>query len=177
MIGEEEAEGLVRAAYQQIQGERPGKHVPGFLRLHSLVPRAIVPLAQLHRAVTYGPGALARTQRELIAAFVSSLNKCGPCQKLHTSLLLHRLRDEKLVAQVLSDFRTAPLAAQDRAMLEYAEKLTLAPSSVEKHDVDRLRQLGFAEEAIAEIAIITALFNYLNRVIRGLGLGADEENA
>ena len=171
MIGEDEAEGPLRAAYRQLLGERPGRQAPDFLRLHSLVPRAIVPLAQLHRAVAYGPGELTRVQRELIATVVSTLNGCALCQELHAGLLLLRTRDEALVAQVQRDFRGAPLAAADRAMLEYAAQLTAAPAAAAREDVARLRRLGFSDAAVVEIATQTALFNYLNRVIQGLGLG------
>ena len=171
MIAEDEAEGRLRAAYQELLGERSRGTVPDFLRLHSLAPQAIVPLAQLHRAVAYGPGELTRVQRELIATVVSAINGCALCQALHSRLLLHRTRDEKLVAQVLSDFRSAPLPATDRALLAYAAQLTTAPADVTQADVERLRRLGFSDAAIVETATQTALFNYLNRVIQGLGLG------
>ena len=171
MIAEDEAEGQLRAVYQELLGEGRRRAVPDFLRLHSLVPRAIIPLAQLHRAIAYGPGELSRVQRELIATVVSAINGCALCQELHSRLLLHRTRDEALVAQVMRDFRTAPLAAADRALLEYAAKLTTAPAAVAREDIDRLRQLGLSDAAIVEIAAQTALFNYLNRVIQGLGLG------
>ncbi|MDE2929354.1 MAG: peroxidase-related enzyme [Chloroflexota bacterium] len=171
MIAEDEAEGQLRAVYQELLGEGWRSTVPDFLRLHSLVPRAIIPLAQLHRAIAYGPGALSRVQRELIATVVSVINGCALCQELHSRLLLHRTRDETLVAAVMRDFRTAPLAAADRALLEYAAKLTTTPAAVEESDVERLRHLGLSDAAIVEIATQTALFNYLNRVIQGLGLG------
>ncbi len=171
MIAEDEAEGQLRAVYQELLGEGRQGNVPDFLRLHSLVPRAIAPLAQLHRAIAYGPGELSRVQRELIATVVSVINGCALCQELHSRLLLHRTRDEALVAQVLRDFRSAPLSAADRALLEYAAKLTTSPAAVTQEDVDRLRRLGLSDAAIVETATQTALFNYLNRVIQGLGLG------
>ena len=170
-IAEDEAEGQLRAVYQELLGEGRRSSVPDFLRLHSLVPRAIIPLAQLHRAIAYGPGELTRVQRELIATVVSVINGCALCQELHRRLLLHRTRDEALVAEVMRDFRTAPLSAADRALLAYAAKLTTTPAQVVEEDIERLRQLGLSDAAIVEIATQTALFNYLNRVIQGLGLG------
>ena len=175
MIAEDAAEGQLRAIYQELLGEGRRSNVPDFLRLHSLAPRAIIPLAQLHRAIAYGPGDLSRVQRELIATVVSVINGCALCQELHSRLLLHRTRDEALVAHVMRDFRTAPLAATDRAMLEYAAKLTTTPAAVAEEDVARLRQLGLSDTAIVEIATQTALFNYLNRVIQGLGLGESDQ--
>lgn len=171
IVAEEEAEGQLRAAYQELLGEGRRGNVPDFLRLHSLVPGAIVPLAKLHRAIAYGPGELSRVQRELIATVVSVINGCELCRELHSRLLLHRTRDEALVVEVTRDFRTAPLSAADRALLEYAAKLTTAPAAAVQEDVARLRALGFSDAAIVETATQTALFNYLNRVIQGLGLG------
>ncbi len=171
MIAEDEAEGQLRAAYQELLGKRSRGTVPDFLRLHSLAPQAVVPLAQLHRAIAYGPGELTRVQRELIATVVSAINGCALCLELHSRLLLHRTRDEELVTQVASDFRSAPLPAAERALLDYAALLTTAPRDVTQANIGRLRRLGFCDAAIVEAASQTALFNYLNRMILGLGLG------
>jgi alkylhydroperoxidase family enzyme len=56
-------------------------------------------------------------------------------------------------------------------MLDYAAKLTLTPSQVERADVERLRQVGFDDTAILQINLIASWFNYINRVADGLGVG------
>ncbi len=81
----------------------------------------------------------------------------------------------ELVRQVMADFRTAPLDRADRAMLEFAEKLTKTPSQTTPHDLEVLRGHGFDDEAILEIVHITGFFNYINRVADALGVDPEPE--
>ena len=60
--------------------------------------------------------------------------------------------------------------AADRAMLDYSEKLTLQPAQVTQEDVDRLRQAGFSDSAILDIAQVVAYFAFVNRLAEGLGV-------
>jgi uncharacterized peroxidase-related enzyme len=74
------------------------------------------------------------------------------------------------VALLFRNWREAELDAQDTAMLEYAEKLTYTPSQVEEADVQRLRDAGFDDVQILDIAIATAYRNFINRIALGLGV-------
>ena len=65
------------------------------------------------------------------------------------------------------------LAPRDRALLEYAVKLTRTPSAVTREDVDALRAHGLSDEAVHDVAQITALFNYYNRLADGLGIAPE----
>ncbi|MCA9716600.1 MAG: peroxidase [Myxococcales bacterium] len=75
----------------------------------------------------------------------------------------------------MTDYRAAALTRADRAMLDYASKLTLRPGEVTRDDVERLRAAGFDDAAIHHVAQITALFAYYNRVVDGLGGAAEPE--
>ena len=75
-----------------------------------------------------------------------------------------------LVEALASDDRTAPLADPDRAMLDYALKLTHAPASIAAGDIDRLRAAGCDDRAIHDICAITAYFAFVNRIADGLGV-------
>ncbi len=75
----------------------------------------------------------------------------------------------------MEDYREAPLGERDRAMLDYAIKLTQSPSSMTRADVERLREHGFDDAAIHDIAQIAALFNYFNRLADGLGIDLEPE--
>jgi len=68
------------------------------------------------------------------------------------------------------DWRTAGLDERRIAMLAYAEKLTLAPASVTREDVDALRAAGFSDEDVLHICEVTAYYAYANRIADGLGL-------
>jgi uncharacterized peroxidase-related enzyme len=69
------------------------------------------------------------------------------------------------------DYKQAPLSDADRAMLDYAAKLTTSAYRVTPDDLDRLRSLGFTDQAILQINMIASWFNYINRVADGLGVG------
>ena len=69
------------------------------------------------------------------------------------------------------DYRTAELNSADRAMLDYAHKLTVNPESVSRVDIESLRREGFDDTAVLQINLIASWFNYINRVADGLGVG------
>jgi uncharacterized peroxidase-related enzyme len=79
--------------------------------------------------------------------------------------------DDELAAALRRDYTQAPLSPQDRAMLDYTAKVTLQPARITSEDLDRLRQVGFADQAILQINLIASWFNYINRVADGLGVG------
>jgi uncharacterized peroxidase-related enzyme len=75
----------------------------------------------------------------------------------------------------MRDYRGAPLGDADRAMLDFARKLTEAPSTMERADVERLREHGFDDGAIHDIVQVAALFNYYDRLADGLGVEPEPE--
>ena len=70
---------------------------------------------------------------------------------------------------LIHDYRQAPINDAEKAMLAYAEKLTLAPSEMRSSDVERLREHGFNDRAILDVVLMAGLFNLYNRVVDGLG--------
>lgn len=94
---------------------------------------------------------------------------------IHHGAALRRVtKDEELVRQLWEGFRTAPLGPADRALCEYAEKLTLRPQEVERIDVEALRRVGFDDGQILDAAQVTAYFNFVNRLALGLGVELEE---
>ncbi len=75
----------------------------------------------------------------------------------------------------MTDYTTAELPPADRAMLDFAVKLTRTPSAMRETDVAGLRAAGFDDRAIHEIVQITALFNYYTRLADGLGIEPEPE--
>jgi uncharacterized peroxidase-related enzyme len=95
---------------------------------------------------------------------------------LHHGEVLRRLiRDDDLLAQLKEDYTQAPLPTADQAMLDYATKLTLTPSAVTSADVQTLREAGFDDRAILDMAQITAYFAFVNRLADGLGVTMEED--
>jgi uncharacterized peroxidase-related enzyme len=91
----------------------------------------------------------------------------------HAEFLRVAALDAELAAAIRRDWRTASITDPERAMLEYVEKLTRAPRSIWKGDLDRLRQAGFDDTAILQINLIASFFAYVNRVADGLGVGRE----
>ena len=75
-----------------------------------------------------------------------------------------------LLAALVSDYRQAALSTVDRAMLDYATKLTETPATIAQADVEQLRAKGFDDRAIHDICTITAYFAFVNRIADGLGV-------
>ena len=79
--------------------------------------------------------------------------------------------DEDLVRTITHDYERAPISEGDRAMLDYAGKLTKDATTISPADHERLRAHGFDDRAILQITLIASWFNYINRVADALGVG------
>ena len=79
--------------------------------------------------------------------------------------------DAELAGQLARDYTQATLTDADRAMLDYAAKLTTQAARVMPEDLEKLRSVGFDDRAILQINLIASWFNYINRVADGLGVG------
>jgi uncharacterized peroxidase-related enzyme len=82
--------------------------------------------------------------------------------------------DDTLVAQIKADYTQANLDPADRAMLDYATRLTRTPAAVSEADVEGLREAGFNDRAILDIAQITAYFAFVTRLADGLGVTPED---
>jgi uncharacterized peroxidase-related enzyme len=85
--------------------------------------------------------------------------------------------DYDLVMAIASDFRRSSLDAKDKAMLEYAEKITVRPSEVNESDVQKLKQAGWSEVEILDIAALTSYRNFITRIADALGVQLSEDLA
>ena len=83
-------------------------------------------------------------------------------------------KDETLVNQLKTDYTNADLTPPQRAMLDYAVKLTESPTRMEAADLKPLREAGFDDKAILDINQIVAYFAYVNRVADGLGVELED---
>jgi uncharacterized peroxidase-related enzyme len=79
--------------------------------------------------------------------------------------------DDGLVEAIRKDYRTAPIDARDRVMLDYVALVTQDATKIGREDHRKLRDAGFDDRAILQITLITAWFNYINKVADALGVG------
>jgi len=92
----------------------------------------------------------------------------------HGAGLLQLKRDQAWVDTLKNDYTQADLTAPQRAMLDYAAKLTRAPWAMEQQDIAALRTQGFSDRAILDINQIVAYFAFVNRIADGLGVQMED---
>jgi uncharacterized peroxidase-related enzyme len=108
--------------------------------------------------------ALAREEVEMIVVAVSGVNHCYYCNVAHGALVRIYAKSPKLADQLVANYRTADVSDERMAMLDVAVKLTESPVDVGADDIQLLRDAGYSEEAIWDIAAVTAFFNLSNRM-------------
>jgi uncharacterized peroxidase-related enzyme len=84
--------------------------------------------------------------------------------------------DDELAAELRRDYTKANLSDADRAMLDFAAKLTVSPYKHTREDVEKLRAVGFDDTGVLQITLIAAFFNYINRVADALGVGKSADD-
>lgn len=93
----------------------------------------------------------------------------------HARDLRVEVEDDGWVGRIKTDYRQAKLTEADRALCDYATKLTGAPASITRDDVDALRAAGLSDRAIHDATQVIAYFNYINRIADGLGVDPEPE--
>lgn len=169
----EEATGKLKKLYERVTG--PGNNVDNIMMAHSLRPHSMEGHMALYKNVLHHTGnTIPKWFLEVLGVWVSSLNDCSYCVEHHFAGLQRLLQDEARglairAAIEAKDPATAPLDAAQQAAMRYAGKLTEAPSSLCKGDIDALRAVGFDDGQILEINQVCAYFSYANRTVLGLG--------
>ena len=161
------------ALYARLRAERG--RVSNILKVHSVRPQALEHHLDLYMGLLFGPGGLSRAQREMIAVVVSRANDCDYCVSHHREALARYVRDPELLDAIASDYRQAPIEDKTRTLLDYADKLTRTPAAITEADVEQLRGAGYDDEDILLSNLITAYFNFVNRIALGLGVEFNAE--
>lgn len=142
---------------------------PGIRGLFRYRPEAAAPLTQLSEVLLSGDDTLDRAERELIAAYVSSLNRCRFCFHTHAAFAAVRLPEGmKLVDAVRADPDTAPISARLRALLAIAAAVQRGGQQVGADLVEAARAEGATDLAIHDTVLIAAAFCMYNRYVDGL---------
>lgn len=138
-------------------------------------PKGVPELLAYHDVILRGHSPLTIAERELIAAYVSGLNACRFCYNAHTFYAERFGIEPQVIGAALADLGTAPVEARMKPVLRLAKKLTEAPESVTAQDHQAITEAGWPEEAVADAIFVTALFNFMNRLVSGFGVGAHDE--
>jgi uncharacterized peroxidase-related enzyme len=172
-IDEAHAEGPLLEIYGRVRGKR-GK-LSNIMKVQSLNPPAMAAHLELYMALMFERSGLSRAERELIAVVVSAENDCEYCVRHHCAALGAYWQDENRVRTAAEDHRSLDLPPRLRAILEYSELLTRDPGAVQDNHVKAMRAQGLPDEEILAVNLITAYFNFVNRVAQGLGVEPTSE--
>ncbi|MCA3786117.1 peroxidase-related enzyme, partial [Burkholderia sp.] len=108
-----------------------------------------------HDALMDKPGNLSKAEREMIVVATSSVNQCQYCVIAHGAILRIRAKDPLIADQVATNYRKADITARQKAMLDFAMKVSQAAHQVGETDFDTLKSHGFTEEDVWDIAAIS----------------------
>jgi uncharacterized peroxidase-related enzyme len=118
----------------------------------------------MYNDLMLAPSGLSKLEREMIAVAVSSHNHCYYCLVAHGATVRQLSGDPPLGELMAMNYRAARPSKRERAMLDFAVKLTAEPWLIEEEDRETLRRTGFSERDIWDIAAVAGFFNMTNRV-------------
>jgi uncharacterized peroxidase-related enzyme len=149
--------------------------VPNVLLALGHRPAELRAFMDYHDAVMDRRDGLSKAEREMIVVVTSAARSCPYCVIAHGAILRVRARDPHISDLLAVNHRLAPISARQRAMLDYALKLSLTPELVGEPDRDSLFAAGFGEEEIWDISAVVALFALANRMALALDLRPNPE--
>ena len=138
--------------------------VPNVLRAYAFDDVKLRAFTDMYNDLMLGDSALTKLEREMIAVVVSSVNRCFYCLTAHGAAVRELSGDPVLGELMVMNYRAANLDTKTRAMLDFAVLLTESPEAVEDEDRQALREVGFDDRTIWDIASVAAFFNMTNRV-------------
>ena len=128
-----------------------------------------------HDALMDKAGGLTKAEREMIVVATSAANQCQYCVVAHGAILRLRARSPLIADQIAGNYRKADITPRQRAMLDFAMKVTRQAEAVEEADSVALRQHGFNDDEIWDIAAIAAFFGMSNRLANFTNLRPNDE--
>ena len=149
--------------------------IPNVLRAYAFDITKLNAFTTLYNDLMLGPSGLTKLEREMIAVVVSSINKCFYCLTAHGAAVRALSGDPCLGEKMVMNWRVADLDARQTAMLGFAEKITKASAEIIEADRTALRDAGFSDRDIWDIANVAGFFNMSNRVASATDMRPNDE--
>ncbi|WP_397542748.1 peroxidase-related enzyme [Roseovarius salis] len=149
--------------------------VPNVLRAYAFDKTKLDAFTAMYNDLMLGDSGLSKLEREMIAVVVSSINRCWYCQVAHGAAVRQLSGQPELGEAMVMNWRMANLDARQRAMLTFAEKVTKASAEVGEPDRQALRDAGFSDRDIWDIASVVGFFSMSNRVASATGMQPNPE--
>jgi uncharacterized peroxidase-related enzyme len=174
VIDHTEATGELKDIYDDLVNKR-GK-LAEVHKIQSLNPATIVHHMDLYMAIMYAKSPLNRAQREMMAVVVSATNNCDYCQIHHKQALQHYWKDEERVNTLAREYTAIGLDEANHVLCDLAYHLTTTPSGEQvEQAIDKLKELGHDDRAILDAHLVIAYFNFVNRLVLGLGVALESD--
>jgi uncharacterized peroxidase-related enzyme len=138
--------------------------VPNVLQAYAFDAAKLSTFVAMYNDLMLAPSGLSKLEREMIAVAVSSHNRCYYCLVAHGAAVRQLSGDPPLGELMAMNYRAARLSRRERAMLDFAVKLTAEPWLIEEDDREALRHVGFTDRDIWDISAVAGFFNMSNRV-------------
>ncbi len=151
------------AAYFRKCEEKLG-FIPNVLKAYTFDMAKLGAFVAMYNDLMLAPSGLSKLEREMIAVAVSAYNRCYYCLVAHGASVRQLSGDPILGEIMVMNYRAARLSRRERAMLDFAVKLTAEPWLVEEEDRERLRRAGFSDRDIWDIGAVASFFNMSNRM-------------
>jgi len=149
--------------------------VPNVLRAYAFAPEKLRGFIAMYNELMLAPSGLTKVEREMIAVAVSAVNRCYYCLVAHGAALRQLSGDPVLGELLVMNYRVAVLPARQRAMLDFAVKTSEAPYTIQEADRAHLRDHGFTDADIWDIAAVAAFFNMTNRLASAVDMMPNPE--
>ncbi|MEO9652213.1 MAG: peroxidase-related enzyme [Roseobacter sp.] len=138
--------------------------VPNVLRAYAFDIEKLDAFTGVYNNLMLAPSGVSKLEREMIAVVVSSINKCFYCLVAHGAAVRAMSGSAALGEALVMNYRVADLDTRQRAMLDFAAKMTEGSARIEEADRQTLRDVGFSDADIWDIANVAGFFNMTNRV-------------
>ena len=149
--------------------------LPNVLAAYAFDEKKLRAFTDMYNDLMLGDSGLSKLEREMIAVAVSSVNHCYYCLTAHGAAVRQLSGDPKLGEMMVMNYRAASLSPKQKAMLDFAIKLTETPAKIEESDRAALREAGFSNRDIWDIASTAAFFNMSNRVAAAIDMRPNDE--
>ena len=149
--------------------------VPNVLRAYAFDAEKLNAFTAMYNDLMLGDSSLSKLEREMIAVAVSAVNKCFYCLVAHGAAVRQLSGDPALGEALVMNYRVADVTEKQRAMLDFAVLLTKESASVEEAHRQALRDVGFSDRDIWDIASVAGFFNMTNRVASGTDMRPNPE--
>ena len=128
-----------------------------------------------HDALMDKDGGLTKAEREMIVVATSAANQCHYCVIAHGAILRIRAKNPQIADQIAVNYRKADIAPRQKAMLDFAMKVSTSAQTVSQQDFVELASHGFSDDDAWDIAAIAAFFALSNRMANVTGMRPNDE--